>query len=595
VSVVSDWSTRSKLSVDVRRAVDGHLSELHEVFELIGNTLIRDHLSQCPSTRQWIKKRRDFLKSPPPKLEYTPSNKVMIVREAVDRNLSTFQIPRSIPLRGTFLQYAVDTEMDRWFVKTLFTVLSDAQVFNPFIKMVVEAQQMAFKFDSFKQSDDDIAAKILNLDAIRLVADDEGPPLAELSGHGAIEREDLQHLYRFDGLFGYKSALSFVNATVLRNIQKDLRLHIPCKLMTDGGERDDVAAADAVQSHIFLSLCGEVGHYPHFDLQFDAIELVQNVFIAGSRFEETVEIFGCHCWNLSQFLLKKSSSVTFLSLSIGGNKYHCDMIIKKSNVQFAQKLLVQAAKTRKAISMELMVASAILAKYLSVKLDIFLIFHEITTNRYRLCWPFRADIIFTAIFFELDDAVKFWRAYSVGDLSSGYNLEHKDYRRELLGELQHFEDSAQFDLYFHSALRYKALNQDTDGVVEIYRFFEESTLCGKCIESLQQLSLIQRILNHRKSGRFVKNQMNRQIVSRQMKDAVTYSKQIIFSELLTFFDRTMLMYLRRYYDLYNAIDDEIYPALGQMIRLLVPVKHSVTTAWAKWLSSRNPAMLIRKP
>ena len=343
---------------------------------------------------------------------------------------------------------------------------------------------------------------------------------------------------------------------------------------------------------VFLSLCGEVGHYPYFDIQFDDIELIQNVFISGSRFGEIVDIFAVHCWILSQSLFKKST-VTFISLSIGQNTYQCDMIIKKSNQQFIQKLLVQAAKTRQSICMELMVSSTILKKYLSVKLNVFLIYHEITTNRYRLCWPFRADIIFTALFFEVNDAIKFWRAYSVGDLSSSYNLEHKDYRRELLGELQVYEDTAQFDSYFHSALRYKALTQDTDGVIEIYRFFEESTLCGKCIESLQQLLLIQRILNYRKSGRFLKNQMNRQIVSRQMKECVTYSKQIIFSDLLTFFDRARLMYLKRYYDLYNAIDDQIYPALSEMIRLLNPVKHACTMAWTSWLIGRNKNMLIR--
>ena len=270
------------------------------------------------------------------------------------------------------------------------------------------------------------------------------------------------------------------------------------------------------------------------------------------------------------------------------------MIIKKTNYQFAQKLLVQAAKTRQSITMQLLVASSVLKQYLSVNLNIFLIYHETTTNRYRLCWPFRADIIFTALFFEVNDAVKFWRAYSVGDLSSSYNLEHKDYRRELLGELQDYEDNAQFDCYFHSALRYKALNQDINGIVEIHRFFAESTLCGKCIESLQQLRLIQRILNYRKSSRFLKNQMNRQIVSRQMKESVTYSKQIIFSDLLTFFDRTMLMYLQRYYDLYNAVDDDIYPALNEMIKLLIPVKHSCTMAWASWLIERNKNMLIHK-
>ena len=236
VKLIPSWTDLTKLTADTRSIVDQYLSELHQVFELIGNTLIRDHLSMCSSTRQWIKQRRDNLKSPPPNLQYTPSNKVMMIGEAINENLKTFQIPRCNPLQGTFLQYAVDTEMDRWFVKTLFTVLSDPQVFNPFIKIVIEAQQMSFKFDSYRKSDEEISAQIINLDEITLVADDPDFTLDEQHG---IRMDDVQHLYQFNGVFGYKSALSFINATALRNIHKDLSVHIPTKLMTNDAKNSE--------------------------------------------------------------------------------------------------------------------------------------------------------------------------------------------------------------------------------------------------------------------------------------------------------------------------------------------------------------------
>ena len=95
---------------------------------------------------------------------------------------------------------------------------------------------MSFKFDSYKQSDDEISAKIMNLNAIELVADDPELTLDEERG---IRIDDIQHLHCYDGLFGYKSALSFINATALKNIHKDLSLHIPTELMTKDAKNSE--------------------------------------------------------------------------------------------------------------------------------------------------------------------------------------------------------------------------------------------------------------------------------------------------------------------------------------------------------------------
>jgi len=580
VEYIPAWTDLSVLTFDEH--LDEHLAEIRDVFDLIGDTLIRDVLCCCESTRQWIKQRRDGLQAPPPDLQYTPSTNVMKVADAIANNLKAHRLPRTIPAQGTFLQFAIDTEMDRWSVKAIFNALSDPQVFNPFIKIVVEAQQMSFKFDSYKRADTEIADKIMNLEQIQLVGDAEST--SEFAVDSSVDLDGIEHLYTYKGLYGYHSALCFVEPTALNNIHKDIRLQIPTDLEEEKAPRDD--------KHIFMSFCGGVSHFPFFDVALDEVEVIQNVFISGSNFDDVVEEFATHCLTLAQHLFKKAPSVTFISLSMGGTKCHCDLIMKKSHYQHALKLLITAAKSRQSISMELLVVSSILKKYLAVRLDLFLIYHETTTNRFRLCWPFRADLIFSTVFFDLGDAVKFWRAYSVGDIASVYNLEHKDYTADLLRELSLYEARSEWDAYFHSALRLKALRGEVDGVVEIYRFFEECTLCGKCIESLQQLMLTEKILKYRQSGRFIKNQMNRQIVSRQMKHAVNYSKGIIFSDLLTFFDRTMLTYLRKYYSLSNAVDDAIYPALLEIIKVLIPVKHACTKAWASWLAKRNSHVLI---
>eukprot|EP01083_Nonionella_stella_P079221 217168_1 len=573
VQLMPPWSDLHQMTTHTRHVLSEHLAEMKQMFDLIGDTLIRDDLFMCISTRHWVQQRRAQLKCAPPNLEYIPLNNVMVINDAMEYNIKTHKLPNAIAFEGTLLQYVMDTEMDRWFINTLFGVLSDSLVFNPFIKMVTAAQQMSFEFDSYKQSDEEICAQIINTDCIELIS------------HESID--DIQHLYAFEGIYGYKSALSFVNSDVMRDLHQEVCSHIPTQIMVD---HMDHSIPD---HHIFLSLCGDITHYPYFDVTLHEMEVIQNVFISGSRFDETVETFARHCWNLAHHLFKSSSSVLFISLMIGNNKYHCDMIIKKSNYQNALKMLIQCAKSRQSIAMELMMTSNTLKKYISVKLNIFLIYCATKTNRYRLCWPFRSDVIFATIFFDVSDAIKFWKAYSVGNISSEYNLEHKDYKKELIHQLQLLHGSAHFDAYFHAVLSFKALNDDCNGVIEIYRFFDANTLCGKCIETLQQLTLTQKLLNYRKASRYIKNQMNRQVISTQIKEAIAYSKKIIFSDLLTFFDRAMLTYLRTYYDLYDAVDDEanLYSTLNRMIQLLVPVRSASAVTWSTCLIHKNKDML----
>merc|ERR1712129_211467 len=200
----------------------------------------------------------------------------------------------------------------------------------------------------------------------------------------------------------------------------------------------------------------------------------------------------------------------------------------------------------------------------------------------------------TTIFFAIDDAIKFWRAYAVGNIESEYNLEHKDYKKDLQSQMQFFHDSAEMDAYFHSVVRYKALQNECDGIVEIYRFFEESTLCGKCVESLQQLRLTQTLLTNRDSSRFIKNQMNRSVVSKQIKQSVAFAKKVIFSDLMTFFDRCMLIYLQKYYRLEKAADEDVKDALNQMIKVLIPLKNASIVAWSSCLISTNPNICMHQ-
>ena len=568
------------MMTNARLLCNEHLIELQQTFDLIGDALIRDELFMCKSTREWIQQKRDYFNAPPPNLVYTPSNNVLIIKDAINFNLVKRKLPRSILTQGTLLQYVVDTEMDKWFESTLFRVLSDSLVFNPWIKIVLEGQYNSFQCDSYKQSDTQIYEQIANLEKINVIDDNF---------------EDIQHLYEYKGLYGYKSALSFIDADELKLIYREICSQIPKEIMMTNPLQQNKRNNDSHQ--IFYSFCGDISHYPYFDIALDKVEMIQNVFISGSAFDESVETFASHCWNLSHHLLKSpsASKIVFLSLNVGNaKKYQCDFIARKNNYQYTAKTLIQAAQSRQSICMELMVTSPVLKKYVMVTLEVFLIYHQLQSNRYRLCWSFRADVIFTAIFFEIKDAIMFWRAYSVGNIESEYNLEHKDYKKELLNQLQFFEDSAEFDAYFHCALRYKALNGECDGIVEIYRFFEESTLCGKCIESVQQLRLTKTMLDNRDSSRYIKNQMNRAVVSRQIKESVIYSSKIVFSDLLTFFDRCMLIYLQSYYKLYNAVDADVNSVLKQMIKVLRPLKNASSVAWSSWLINKNKSILVHR-
>ena len=86
--------------------------------------------------------------------------------------------------------------------------------------------------------------------------------------------------------------------------------------------------------------------------------------------------------------------------------------------------------------------------------------------------------------------------------------------------------------------------------------------------------------------------MNTQIVSGQIENAVQYSKQVVFSELLVFLDRLVLVYLKKHYELEDATPDYVYNALNQIIKKIIPIKHATTMSWAKWLLMRNPNILV---
>jgi len=570
----TDW--RKMVKEPMGRSVWNCCSEVQTMFDMLGDTMIRDELGMCISARKWIQKRRELLNYNKPNLAFKPTENRIVIQDAIEYNTQRRQFPTTIIRQATLLQYAVETELDRWFSDTLFDILSSSHASNPYIKMTVEAQKMALQFESYKQSDAEITDEVINIDEIELVENE------------TIAMKDIHHLYTYQGLYGYISALLFVDAKAMQDLHEDMISHIPMKVM-----RNELHLGS--DSRVFLSFCGEVAHYPHFDIGIDHMDMIQTVAISGSSFEDVVDTFATHCWLLTQSLfnitnLKHQSSVIFISLNIGFKEYGSEVIRNKNNESLICKMIIQAAKSRQAINLELKIASDVLNQYISVTLHLYLIYHESVNDWYRLCWPFQTEVIFTSIFFEIDDAITFWRAYSVGNIESEYNSEHKDYRRELAQKLQDYHASCDLDEYLHVALRYKALYKDCSGVVEIYRLFDKNTMCGMCIEALKQLRLAQTLLDSKKMCPYFKHQMNSRMLNQQIKGSLHNAEEILFSDAFTFFDRTILRYLTEHGK--EEDDETMADVVDVLIKVMNCVKSPIIMACTSWLTRKNENMLI---
>ena len=70
---------------------------------------------------------------------------VLIKENAEKMNRMRHKLPEALILPGTTLQYVIDTELDKWSSAALFKLLCGPQISNPFVAIVRDAQQMAFK------------------------------------------------------------------------------------------------------------------------------------------------------------------------------------------------------------------------------------------------------------------------------------------------------------------------------------------------------------------------------------------------------------------------------------------------------------------
>ena len=112
---------------------------------MIGDTLVRDDLGMSNATKDWIAKRREYLERSAPKLDIKPLTEVMVLETAYELNRTQKKLPPNVIKQGTLLQYCIDTEIDKWLAQAMQYVLSGPLLINPFITIIVNAQQMCFK------------------------------------------------------------------------------------------------------------------------------------------------------------------------------------------------------------------------------------------------------------------------------------------------------------------------------------------------------------------------------------------------------------------------------------------------------------------
>ena len=118
--LIPSWINLKKLTNGQKIKIRECLHELILLLDLIADTLIRDELIMCLSSRSWIKVKRQKLKIPSPNLNFIESCNVMIIDKAIKDNLYNHKIPTTIPRQATLLQYLLETEMDRWLNKMLY-------------------------------------------------------------------------------------------------------------------------------------------------------------------------------------------------------------------------------------------------------------------------------------------------------------------------------------------------------------------------------------------------------------------------------------------------------------------------------------------
>ena len=141
-------------------------------------------------------------------------------------------------------------------------------------------------------------------------------------------------------------------------------------------------------------------------------------------------------------------------------------------------------------------------------------------------------------------------------------------------------------------LKYKAAKDDNSGIIQIYRFFDDMLLPGKTFIAIRQLISLQSIFESKKSSRFIKSQVNNDILRMHTKNVVKFCRNIVFANELTFFDRTMLNYtipLKKFEEQLNEMnnEEEMVNAITGMKDIMITLLHSCSFSWINFLDTRE--------
>jgi hypothetical protein len=198
------------------------------------------------------------------------------------------------------------------------------------------------------------------------------------------------------------------------------------------------------------------------------------------------------------------------------------------------------------------------------------------------------------MFDQATHALTFFEAFSSNEdaLCDIKNFDHQQYAAELLYELDTFKEGYLLPNYFLTLLKYKCLKQDSDGVIQIYRFFDDNMLPGKTFVAIRQLTLIEKIMERKISSRFIQNQLDDETLVFQIQTVLEMCKQIVFANELTFFDRTMLNYTTplRQMEQYSSDfsnTDKLMAAISDLKRVFITLLHASGLCWSRWLDARN--------
>ena len=249
-------------------------------------------------------------------------------------------------------------------------------------------------------------------------------------------------------------------------------------------------------------------------------------------------------------------------------------------------------------------------QYILTTIKLCLVFHSILRDEYTCCWPNSAELIFTTLFNDPTNALQYLTIFfgtqtdstfskEQCDIDDARNMHHRQYTEDLLFELELFRENCLLPNYFLNILKYKCLKQDKNGIIQIYRFFDNQMLPGKTFTVIRQLILLEKILHLGKSSRFIQNQLDTTMLQVQLQSLVYGCRQIVFANELTFFDRTMLNYTVPLSNLERRITnldemDHLLKATHDMKRVLITLLHACSFCWARWLDARNNSIWLPK-